>query len=121
MKEDILRFQILFVIIGGLISFSVFLLVFICGATHADNLKFGNCHVYAWLKFITEGGNVIVEPSEKNTFIPHSYHMKEGVRSEYVPVSPKHGWFSLIHSLGFVGRVKTNSMERRSTDISASA
>jgi len=68
-----------------------------------DLMTFGNCHIYAWLKYLNGSNDMRTFRSPRNHRIPHS--VADG--KEFVPNHPKRGLRGVLESPLFFGHVRT--------------
>lgn len=81
-------------------------------------MKYGNCLLYALVKWVLEGGRIELGWTSVRLKLPRFWHISRGgVKSRFAPVKPKTGWKAILHKLCFAGIVKQDRRKRDAATI----
>ena len=70
-------------------------------------MKWGNCLLYAVIKWVTAGGKIELDWTSIRVKLPRFWHTsKTGVKTRFAPLNPRKGWSAIAHKLCYRGRVK---------------
>lgn len=70
-------------------------------------MRYGNCLLYALIRWVVEGGRVELDWTSIRVKLPRFWHIgKNGNKTRFAPVKPEHGWKALPDKLCYRGEVK---------------
>lgn len=70
-------------------------------------MKWGNCLLYAVIRWALEGGRIELGWTSIRVKLPRFWHIsRDGIKTRFDPINPKHGCKALLDKLCYRGEIR---------------